>query len=452
MRRSAINYALPLSVIAAFALLLGFALTKLADIERDMRVEATENMLWVIHQARSAALRLDSAAAWRSSKFGDTDLGLRYDVLLSRIDLLSAGPQARYLSALGLEDAFTERVEPILDLEPMILEAQAGRLSATENIHRSLAPLNSFFGRAANAAMVAQWNELGQRLDVYRHAVWQIIASILGIIAIGAFLSIRLLLALREARRTAELERTLERERSVIEYYRGFASMVSHQFRTPLAIIDSSMQRLVRRGERVTPTETAERAAKVRAAIKRLTRLVEGTLDAARFDSGQIEARPDIHDLREIVTTICERWRENATARRILLVFSGDDDNEPVLAQCDPALVEHVMINLISNADKYSHPESLIEVEVYAAGETAFCSVRDQGIGVPADELPCLFERFFRASTASGTPGTGIGLNLARNLARLQGGDVTAVSREGEGSTFTLDLLRAAGTIREATE
>ena len=107
----------------------------------------------------------------------------------------------------------------------------------------------------------------------------------------------------------------------------------------------------------------------------------------------------------------------------------------------------------MSNAIKYSPSGRPIRVQVGTADETAWCAVADQGVGVPEDEVPRLFERFFRASTASGVPGTGIGLNLSRSLARLQGGDVTVESRAGEGSIFTLTLPRAqTDALAEAAE
>lgn len=452
MWRRVIAHALPLSMIAALAVLLVFALVTLATIERDMRVEASENMLWVLSQAQRASLRFDAAVARSVDGVEQADLGLRFNVFLSRLDILSDGPQARYLDSLDLGMPFEAFTRQIPALEQFVIDAQGGDRSAAARIHEVLSPLNTYLGHAANAAMVAQWDELGSRLDEYRKAVWQIIGSIVGIMVIGAFLSVRLLYALREGRRTVELERSLENERSASEFYRSFASMVSHQFRTPLAVIDSSMQRLVRRGDRVSQAEIGERANKVRAAIKRLTRLVEGTLDAARIDSGQVDMITDTHNLGDLVRAVCARWRENARQRKIDVVYDETLESAAALARCDPALVEHIISNLISNADKYSPSDSIIEVRVGMAEQTAFCSVRDHGAGIPSAELPHLFERFYRASTASGTTGTGIGLNLARNLARLQGGDVTVESVSNEGSIFTLHLPRANRGLLSAAE
>jgi len=450
MRRIAISYGFPLVLIAAFAGLMVFAFTKLVSIERDMRVEATENMLWVIHQAQVAALDLDVELARTLAGNGNGEIAMRYDVLLSRIEILRAGPQRRYLGVLGMEERFGELAAAIHAVDETVNAIGPGDDSAVAEVAATLAPFNTFLGRAATRAMVQQWDELGARLDLYRSAVWQIIASVLAITAIGGFISYRLIVALHRARLAADLEQTLEQERTMSAYYRSFAAMMSHQFRTPLAVIDSSMQRLVRRSDKVSPEEVAERAGKTRGVIRRLTRLVETTLDAARFDSGQVEARAETLDLTALVEGVCGRWQEQAPTRRIEIV-RPPGGQEPVV-QCDAELVEHILGNLLSNADKYSHPDAPVTVTISLSDDEAHCAVADAGIGIAADEMPMLFERFYRASTAAGTPGTGIGLNLARNLARLQGGDVTAVSREGEGSIFTLHLRRPAPALLEAAQ
>lgn len=232
------------------------------------------------------------------------------------------------------------------------------------------------------------------------------------------------------------LENALQRERSLNDFYRSFVSMVSHQFRTPLAIIDSGVQRIMRRGAEMTPAEIAERAEKIRSATGRLTRLVEGTLNASRLDAGQIDMKPRACDFGALVAEACERQRELAPGRRI----ETDLDGLPPAVRCDPILIEQVVSNLLSNALKYSPEHEPIEVRAWAETDVIRFSVRDRGVGVPADDVPHLFERFFRARTAAGIDGTGIGLNLARAIAHMHGGEIAVETKEGAGSTFTLSL------------
>jgi signal transduction histidine kinase len=232
------------------------------------------------------------------------------------------------------------------------------------------------------------------------------------------------------------LQSALERERETTNAYRNFVSMVSHQFRTPLAILDSSAQRILRRGPNLTPEELSTRIQKIRNAGNRLTRLVESVLNAAKLDAGRIEVNPEDCNLVSLVMDISERQSELNSHADIR--FEVPDT--PVRVYCDSMLIEQVVINLLSNAIKYSGERPVVEIKVWTEGVRAFCSVRDWGIGIPADELPKIFDRFYRARTASGIAGTGIGLNFAQRIMHLHGGDIQVESFEAGGSLFTFDL------------
>jgi PAS domain S-box-containing protein len=243
------------------------------------------------------------------------------------------------------------------------------------------------------------------------------------------------------------LQSALDRERETTNAYRSFVSMVSHQFRTPIAIVDSSAQRILRRGAEATPDELATRATKIRKAMARLTRLVDSVLNAARIDSGQIEIVHAPCDLVRLVTDVCEYQREISPGFEISLMTPA----EPVEFACDAMLIEQVLVNLLSNAVKYSGNASLVAVRLWTEGGMVKCSVRDWGIGIPAEEVPNVFRRFYRARTAAGIAGTGIGLNVAQEIVRMHGGDIEVESREGQGSTFTLSIpLTAALAARQA--
>jgi PAS domain S-box-containing protein len=232
------------------------------------------------------------------------------------------------------------------------------------------------------------------------------------------------------------LESALERERETTNAYRSFVSMVSHQFRTPLAILDSSAQRIIRRGSALTQDELVTRIQKIRNAGTRLTRLVDSVLNAAKLDAGTIELNPAPYNLVDLVTDICERQREVSSQAEIRF----DVPEAPVRVYCDGMLIEQVVVNLLSNAIKYSGAAPVVEIKIWMDGSRAYCSVRDWGIGIPAEELPRIFDRFYRASTASGIAGTGIGLNFAQRIMHLHGGEIQVESYEAAGSLFTFDL------------
>lgn len=232
------------------------------------------------------------------------------------------------------------------------------------------------------------------------------------------------------------LQFSLDREREITNAYRSFVSMVSHQFRTPLAILDSSAQRILRRAQDITQDELVARVQKIRNATGRLTRLVESVLNAAKLDAGRIELNPSPHDLAALVLDICERQRDLSPQAEIRF----EAPHTPVQVYCDSMLIEQVVINLLSNAVKYSGEAPVVEVKVWVDGARAYCSVRDWGIGIPADEVPKIFDRFYRARTAIGIAGTGIGLNFAQQIMHLHGGEIQVESFEAAGSLFTIDL------------
>lgn len=232
------------------------------------------------------------------------------------------------------------------------------------------------------------------------------------------------------------LQSALERERETTLAYRSFVTMVSHQFRTPLAILDSSAQRLIRRGENLTHDELSNRVQRMRGATSRLTRLVESVLNAAKLDAGRMEINPVPCDLVDLVWDICERQKELSPYAQIRF----DAPDKPVRTSCDSILVEQVVINLLSNAVKYSGESPVVDVAIWMEGDRAYCSVRDMGIGIPSDEISRIFDRFYRARTAYGIAGTGIGLNFAQKIIQLHGGMIHVQSHEAVGSVFTFDL------------
>jgi PAS domain S-box-containing protein len=232
------------------------------------------------------------------------------------------------------------------------------------------------------------------------------------------------------------LEKALKRERDLRDLYRSFVSMVSHQFRTPLSIVDSGAQRMIRRGAEMTGDEIRERAGKIRAAAMRLTRLVSSTLNAAKLEAGQIDLNVRRCDIAKLVEDACERQQEADQERE----FRLDIEGLPSSVLCDPLLVDQILSNLLSNAVKYSPAPAPIEIEGKADADWFHLRISDRGVGIPENEQSRLFDRFFRATTAAGIEGTGIGLYVARTIARMHGGEVRAEPRHGGGSSFTLSL------------
>ncbi|MBD3894789.1 HAMP domain-containing histidine kinase [Halomonas sp. ML-15] len=245
------------------------------------------------------------------------------------------------------------------------------------------------------------------------------------------------------------LERALQRERGVSDFYRSFAAMVSHQFRTPLAVIDSGLQRLQRRGASLADEERQQRYQRLRDAVAHMTRLVGSSLTAARLDGGQIEAASTCCDLQPLAERCCHLQADASGSSRIQLRHQED---APLLARCDPILVEQILTNLLSNALKYSPDDTPIEVCLGRDDLGVYCAVRDHGRGIDNVDQARLFERFFRSSNATDQPGIGLGLNIARHLARIQHGDIDVDSHPGTGTTFRLRLPHASAATTATGE
>lgn len=239
-----------------------------------------------------------------------------------------------------------------------------------------------------------------------------------------------------EKAEAAFLEQSLERERELNAQQRRFVSLVSHEFRTPLAIIDGQAQRLIRRGDKLSTDQRATALEKVREAVRRLTGLMESVLSSASLEAGSLALDPAPMDLKALVEKACDIQQEISGNHRI----NVNVDALPENYLGDPKLLHQVAANLLSNAVKYSPDADRVDVTAVVTEDGIEIAFRDFGLGIPEDEVPKLFQRFFRASTSSGIQGTGIGLNLVKTLIEMHEGTMDVASIEGEGSTFTVKL------------
>lgn len=234
----------------------------------------------------------------------------------------------------------------------------------------------------------------------------------------------------------AKLESALQAQIEYNSLHREFVSMASHEFRTPLSIIDGNAQRILRKIDRIPIEEIGQRVGNIRSATERMIGLIDSTLSADQLEAGKIKMVLNAVDLTRLLTAIQGRLEEIAPSHQ----FSLELDDLPDEIRGDSKLLEQVFTNLLSNAVKYSPDDPRIEVTGRRAGEDVILTVRDHGLGVPADELPRLFQRYFRASTTIGIAGTGIGLHVVKTFAEMHGGSVDAESVEGKGTTFTVRL------------
>jgi two-component system OmpR family sensor kinase len=239
------------------------------------------------------------------------------------------------------------------------------------------------------------------------------------------------------ARQAAMLEEQLAQEQRLALGQRNFISMASHEFRTPLTVIDGHARRLDKTKDAVTPAEIGERAGKIRAAVLRLIHLIDNLLNSSRLIDGGAELyfHPAAMDLATLLREVGQLHREMVPGAQIVERIGA-----PMPMVGDAKLLFQVFSNLVSNAVKYSPGGGVIAVDAEVAAGEAVVAIVDSGIGIPAGDLAQLFERYHRGSNVSGIVGTGVGLYLVKKAVDLHKGSIEVKSREGEGSRFVIRL------------
>jgi signal transduction histidine kinase len=231
-----------------------------------------------------------------------------------------------------------------------------------------------------------------------------------------------------------------------------FVSTVSHELRTPITAIIGYLE-LVLDGEAGELTEQQERFLQVVSRNSdRLYRLVNDILTVARIDAGRLTLERTQVDLVAVAAGEAESSRAAADVKDVDLRFVAGD--EPLSLWADPMGLGQVIGNLLSNAIKFTPKGGTVTVTVDRRDDKAVVEVADTGVGIPADEVDRLFERFFRASTASTEPGTGLGLPIVKSIVEAHGGSISVRSEEGLGTTFGVELpvLTKAEAERAAAE
>ena len=218
---------------------------------------------------------------------------------------------------------------------------------------------------------------------------------------------------------------------------RDFVANVSHELRTPIGAIVALADTLTAEDQVEVMRPLAERIA---AEADRAGHLIDDLLDLSRIAGGELQ-REDV-EVRRLVAGAVDRVVASALGRAGDISIVGELPTTVV--RVDKSQVESALVNLIENAVKYSDPGRPIEISVVDAGGGVSFVVRDQGIGIPPADRDRIFERFYRVDRARSrmTGGTGLGLAIVRNVALNHGGEVQVDSREGEGSTFVIELPR----------
>jgi signal transduction histidine kinase len=259
-------------------------------------------------------------------------------------------------------------------------------------------------------------------------------------IAVGVS-TLPLLLLASLAGRSARLSASLEAEREVLRQQRFFTQSVSHEFRTPLGIIQSGADLLDQYAEHLTPERRREVLDEIRDNTHQMTAMVEQVLFLGRMEAGGTACQRKPVSLAAICEEAAQRMTKAVGSERRIKVRAPQCE-----VMLDPLLIGSLLENVLGNAVKYSEPDQPVTLEAAADDERTTLVVRDEGIGIPSADIPRVCDPFHRCTNVGEAPGTGLGLAIASRCAALHGGSLNIESAEGKGTTVTITIPTNAVT------
>lgn len=394
------------------------------------------------------------------------------DELLWKATRLSGSPAERAeVSELG------RRIHAFLDTR-RALEAQGASLSTL--VEQTRAPLNAALDQMDRMQQhyLERLRESEQRTaEVAREATLQgvtvivlvMLTVVLAMVVFrtqvvgplnrlrGAILEFRASGKGTEAELTGPLEireitRTLNETTSALAEDRkrqlAFVAGVAHDLRSPLTALTLAVSLLEESGCERKNGATRELACRqIAGNASRLTRMVDDLMDVTRSEAGELAVTLHEIDLREPVRTVVELYYQQVRSHRIVL----EEPDVPLMVNADASRIEQAVVNLVSNAIKYSPEGRVVRITLSRGASEAVLSVSDQGVGIPDDELAVIFEPFHRGAVSRDVaPGAGLGLAILARIVRAHEGRLEVDSKLGEGSTFRLILPLATSTPKAA--
>jgi PAS domain S-box-containing protein len=241
--------------------------------------------------------------------------------------------------------------------------------------------------------------------------------------------------AIEELERTKiELKASLEKEKELNELKSRFVSMASHEFRTPLTTMMSSLSLVTKYGEQNDKESQIKHVGKIKTSINNLTDILNDFLSVSKLEEGKIENLPEEMNLQLFIADVVSEMKTmSKNNQHIKQSHTGNEH-----AVLDKKLIKNVLFNLISNAIKFSPEGADIEVSSQVSQTVVKISVKDHGIGISKEDQKHLFQRFFRGHNATHIQGTGLGLNIIAKYAELMNGSIDFTSEENKGTTFTI--------------
>lgn len=238
-------------------------------------------------------------------------------------------------------------------------------------------------------------------------------------------------------RLSVALNHMIERLDTAFQYSRRFVADASHELRTPLTVLRGELESFVQE-PRLTP-EWRDRVGSALEEVDRLASIVEGLFAISRLDAGEAAAEWMPFDLAQLAASTAEQMSLLAEDKKIRVTCTGATG---VWVEGDRARLKQVVVNLLDNAIKYTAPGGAVTLQVAAQDGQAVLQVADNGIGIPPEALPHVFDRFFRVDKARSREqaGAGLGLSIVKSICAAHRGRVEAASTPGQGSLFRVEL------------
>lgn len=236
--------------------------------------------------------------------------------------------------------------------------------------------------------------------------------------------------------RTLELTQSLEREKELNEMKSRFVAMASHEFRTPLSAILSSLALAENYSKPEQEDKKKRHIERIKSSVKNLTVILDEFLSLDKVEQGKVEIVREHFDLYEFAGDLVEEVNGMLKpGQHIHRTYNGQRD----ILQ-DKKILRNIFLNLLSNAIKYSEEHQTVHVDINIGDKLGIIKVRDEGIGIPEEEQKNLFNKFYRAKNATNIQGTGLGLNIVKRYVELLDGNISFISKANQGTTFTIEF------------
>jgi signal transduction histidine kinase len=238
-------------------------------------------------------------------------------------------------------------------------------------------------------------------------------------------------------REIARLRATLEKENELETLKTQIMTQLAHEFRTPLTVISNANELLQRYADKLTPEKRTQQSALIKSQIQRMSRMLDDISTALRGENSLLDFLPSVQNLEALCNNVVDEMNTaTGNSHALLLTVKGNMTH----VSYDERLIRLILINLLTNAVKYSAVGSTIWLTLELNASTLIISVRDEGIGIPLAQQSLIFQAFFRAQNVENRHGIGLGLNIVQSAVQTHGGSITFTSLPNRGTTFQVML------------